>query len=380
MSLHDHGAAVAEPVVAPSKRSARSALPATAIRIVLAGARGRVASALRAQLARELPSLRERIGLGLHLGGAFDRRGSVFEDAGIEPLALDQRLLHAAPPTIDQLLARLHAASTPTLLVDATGSSEWAAEYPHLLRAGIGIVTANKRAHSGSYRDWLALQQAARAGNVPLRYETTVGAALPVIGTLQCLRRRGERVLALEGVLSGSLSFVLERVQQGTRLSEALAEAIALGYTEPDPLEDLAFVDLHRKLVILAREAGQRLEPEQVRIDSLLPPGGSLAGLLAGHCDARWAERADIARRDDRRLVAVASWQLAGQARIEVRAEPAASPLARLAGGENLVRIRSEYHDALPITITGPGAGPAATAAGLLGDIIAACREWRPRD
>jgi homoserine dehydrogenase len=349
------------------------------VRLILAGARGRVASALRAQLAREQVAIRQRTGIDLVLAAAFDRRGAAFAAEGLAPLEAVQRIAQGEVLGQSQLLERIHALEGPALLIDATGSAEWAAEYAHLLRAGIGIATPNKRAHAGRYSEWLALRDAARSGNAPIHYETTVGAALPVISTLHSLRQRGERVIGIEGVLSGSLSFILSRVQHDVALSEAVAEAIRLGYTEPDPLEDLDFIDLRRKLLILTREAGQRLEPEQIRVDSLVPDGVSLAALLSGQCDEAWRQQAQAARANARRLVVVAEWQQAGQARIGVRAEPVASPLARLAGGENIVRIRTEYHDAIPICISGPGAGPAVTAAGVLSDVVAASRQLLAR-
>jgi homoserine dehydrogenase len=345
------------------------------VSLVIAGARGRVASALRAQLAREQPTLEDRCGIRLVLAGAFDRHGSCFDAAGMAPLAAPTRMAQATLTHSDPL-QQLHDLAGPCILVDASGSQQWADAYVPLLNAGIGIVTANKRAHSARYSDWLALRAA--AGKAPLHYETTVGAALPVISTLHSLAARGERVLGIEGVLSGSLSFILTRVQQGTPLSAAVAEAIRLGYTEPDPLEDIGFSDLRRKLLILAREAGQRLEPEQIRVDALLPDDVSLDALLAGTLDAEWSERAARALAHRQKLVAVASWQLAGQARISVRAEPLDSVLASLAGGENIVRIQSEYHDALPLCIRGPGAGPAVTAAGMFSDMISAARAWLP--
>jgi homoserine dehydrogenase len=344
------------------------------VQLVLAGARGRVASALRAQLAREQPALLNRAGIELIVAGVFDRRGALFDPNGIVPLSVAQRLTDCAPTPTQSLIEHIHALPGPVVFIDATGSAEWAAEYPHLLRAGIGIATPNKRAHSGSYREWSQLREAALMGRAPIHYETTVAAALPVISTLRNLQQCGERVLSIEGVLSGSLSFILTRVQQGIALSEAVAEAIRLGYTEPDPLEDLDFVDLRRKLLILVREAGQRLEPEQVRVESLLPRGATLAALLTGAFDNAWRHRAHTARASGQTLVAVAQWQTAGQARIYIRAETKHSPLARLTAGENIVRIRTEYHDAIPICISGPGAGPAVTAAGIFSDVLAASR------
>lgn len=343
--------------------------PVAPVQLILAGARGRVASAFRqllqrAQRTQQLNSLR--------FAGAFDRRAARFHASGFEALELGFELPEHGPQSQDSLIERLSALQGPKIFIDATGSREWADAYPDLLRLGVGIVTPNKHAFAGGYARWQQLHDHAAAAGLPLHYETTVGAALPVLSTLQSLRQRGERIVAIEGVLSGSLSFILDQLQGGKRLSEAVAEAIQLGYTEPDPLEDLCFRDVCRKLLILSRSAGHRLEPQQVRIDALLPEATSLSDLLTGACDADWQARVQQARAGGQKLVALASWQIAGEARISVRSVGQDSPLAQLAGGENIIRIRTEFHDAIPITIKGPGAGPEVTAAGLFGDVLQA--------
>src|SRR5205085_9766776 len=182
----------------------------------------------------------------------------------------------------------------PMLLIDCTASDEIADRYLPLLTQGIGVVGANKRANSRCFASWQLLQRTAREQRAPYRYETTAGAAIPLLGPLRDLRLRGERVHALHGVLSGSLSFLLHRLHEGCAFSAAVEEARLLGYTEPDPLEDLRALDLSRKLLVLARECGFALEPAALEVESLFEPApGDARALplqLAG-ADAGWRER-----------------------------------------------------------------------------------------
>jgi homoserine dehydrogenase len=346
--------------------------------LVLAGARGRVASALRRQLARRRGALLAQAGVDLRLLAAFDRRGFAFDLQGLDAVATDADFAARGDGDLEGLLAHLcRPGGASTLLVDCTASDEIADLYPRLLAAGIGVVGANKRANARSHAHWERLQRDARAHGAPYRYETTVGAAIPLLGPLRDLRLRGERVLSLEGVLSGSLSFVLHRVQAGADLSDAVAEAVSLGYTEPDPLEDLRASDLARKLLVLARESGFALEWSDLRIEPLVDPEAAASlGLTAALRaeDARWRERARVAAARGERWVVLAGVD-AGGGWIGPRRVPADSPFAALPAGQNMVRIRTDLQDAAPLLLGGPGAGPEVTAAGLLSDIVAAARD-----
>jgi aspartokinase/homoserine dehydrogenase 1 len=376
LDVHPAPAATAiAATTAPAPRArADDAADAPVVDVVLVGARGQVGSALRALLAREAADLPRRAGLRLRLRAAFDRRGLAEDPAGLDPLA------PAFAPRREgdwpALRARLQAGGAPTLLLDCTASDAIADEVPALLAAGIGVVAANKRANARRHADWAALQALARRHRVPWRYETTAGAAIPVLGPLRALRVRGERVLRLEGVLSGSLSHVLGRLQAGARFSDAVLEARALGLTEPDPREDLGGQDLARKLLVLAREAGFAIEPEDVRVRPLAalddrPLAAALAALPRD--DAGWAEWAARAAAAGRRLVALARVDASG-GEVGVVALDADDPLARLAPGENRLRVVTEFQHAPPLLLGGPGAGPQVTAAGVLGDALAAAR------
>jgi aspartokinase/homoserine dehydrogenase 1 len=368
------------PVAGPAP-ALRPAAPARRVDVVLAGARGQVGSALCRQLARQAAALRDEGGIDLRLVGAFDRHGLARSAAGLD--APDRRTYAArAPGDVDALLdGARRAGARPLVFVDCTASDAIADLYPALLSTGIGVVAANKRANARSAAAWRALQDAARRGGAPYRYETTVGAAIPVLGPLRDLRLRGERVLGLEGVLSGSLAHVLARVHDGLAFSAAVAEARTLGYTEPDPLDDLCAVDLARKALVLARECGFALEPGAVRIEALVDAAAAQRDGLAaalGAQDAPWQARAALARRRRARWVVLVRIGPDG-ADIGARRVPLSSPFAALPPGQNLLRVRTALQDASPLVLGGPGAGPEVTAAGVLTDLLAAARDLARR-
>jgi aspartokinase/homoserine dehydrogenase 1 len=355
-------------------------ISSTPVELVLVGARGQVGSALRRRLGREQARLREQAGLDLRLVAACDRRGFAFDGRGLAPAELEPALAPRSDGDLERVLCR--SGSAPMLLVDCTASEEIADRYLPWLSAGIGVVGANKRANSRCFASWQELQRVAREQRAPYRYETTAGAAIPLLGPLRDLRLRGERVHSLRGVLSGSLSYLLHRLHEGCAFSAAVAEARALGYTEPDPLEDLRATDLTRKLLVLARECGFALERSAMAVAPLFEPepgdaDAPLEHLLAAR-DHDWAGRIHAAAARGERLVVLAEADAAG-ARIGVRAVPAGSDFGRLLPGQNLVCVRTELQDATPLSLGGPGAGAEVTAAGVLSDVVAAAAEFAAR-
>lgn len=345
----------------------------TRIDLVLVGARGQVGSAFRHRLAAQQAAIARRCGLDLRLLAAFDRRGLAHDLAGLPPDGLEPHLQPRREEDIEALFAHLkRPGHTPVVVVDCTASDAIAARYPEWLAAGLGVVTANKRANARELDFYRQIQRAAATGEAPYRFETTVGAAIPLLGPLRALALRGERVLAIRGVLSGSLAFLLERLHAGESFSSALRAAQALGYTEPDPGEDLRAEDLARKLLVLAREAGFPLEATQIAITAFSPAASSDPAGWHQQLhdeDARWAARIAEAMSKGLRWVMLAEIDADG-ARIGLRALPAASPFASLPAGQNLVRIETELQGERPLWLGGPGAGPDVTAAGVLSDVI----------
>ncbi|MBO9883280.1 hypothetical protein [Xanthomonas sp. D-109] len=347
-----------------------------AIDMVLVGARGQVGSAFRAQLARQELVLRQE-GIYLRLLAAFDRRGFAFDAAGLVPQGVVEQMRPREKGDRDRLLDLLCATRVNrAIVIDCTASDDIADLYAGLLGSGVGVVAANKRANSRDLATYQHLQRLARDYRAPYRYETTVGAAIPLLGPLRDLRLRGERVRSIHGVLSGSLSYILHRMHEGSSFSCAVREARELGYTEPNPLEDLCAVDLVRKVLVLAREAGFMLEYDAVSVEPLsalhdVPPD-ALFNALAEE-DALWGRRIAVARARGERYVVIA--QIDGDGgRIACRPIPENDAFAQLAPGQNLVNIRTDLQDRVPLSVSGAGAGVEITAAGVLSDVIAAAR------
>ena len=344
------------------------------VRLLVAGHTGRVGSRLVQLIAAQRARLATQSHLELHVSCQVNRSQCLWHDAEApwrKEIALRQE---GDWPTV---LRRFAAAPGPKLLVDCTASAEVAALYLECFGAGLGVVTANKIANSGSSAQHRELQRAALRSQVAYRYETTAGAALPLLAPLADLRASGDELTRVEAVLSGTLSFVFQRMHQGLAFSAAVREARDLGYSEPHPAEDLKALDSARKLVILLREAGVTLEPEQVRVQGLSPPALEgetdperyLAALAA--YDAQWAERLEACRRQGTRLACLAQYD-GREASIGVTPISAADAFGHLGPGETLVRAWTRRYQAVPLSIAGPGAGTEVTAGGLLTDILKA--------
>ncbi len=362
-------------------RVVRSSAAEPAARVLVAGASGRVGGELLRQLAAQRHALATELGGPLVVAAAADRRGFICDHRGVGAEALARP--GGERRDVAGLLAWLGGAPPrPAIFVDCTSAAAIAARYEDLLERGIGVVTASKLAPAGPLARQRRLHALARACGAPYRYETTVGAALPILGPLAGMRLAGDRLRGIAAVLSGSLSFVLARVMSGVAFSAAVREAMALGYTEPHPADDLGAEDVARKLVILLREAGVALERAAVTVVPLVataprtgePVDAFLERLATS--DTTWSWRAVAAAATRRVLVPVARWDGAG-ARFAVEEVEASSPLARLQPGENLVQVESDRYHAAPLLVAGPGAGPAVTAAGVLADLVLAAHQLR---
>ncbi|HEY4882251.1 MAG TPA: hypothetical protein VII08_01320 [Myxococcales bacterium] len=331
---------------------------------------GQVGGALLRQLAER--------GFGApRLVGVANSRRALSDGSGIDPgNALNRLWAEGERPGLEASVAALRqTAADVRVVVDATAAQEVAAHHARWLARGVHVVSANKLAAGGALGEWEALQAGAEAGGTRYGDAATVGAGLPALSTLRRLRRAGDTLVALTGVFSGSLSFLFNAYDGTVAFSSLLAEARARGYTEPDPRADLSGGDVARKLLIVARAAGVRLEERDIEVEDLVP--APLRELTLQAFLARLGELDELLER--RRHAAAASGQvlryvarLGSGERASVRLEALAPdhPCAQLSGADNLFAFTTRRYHVQPLVVRGPGAGPEITAQALLADVL----------
>ncbi len=255
------------------------------------------------------------------------------------------------------------------ILADLTASTATVPALQAALTAGCGLVLANKLPLAGPWEGARAFFEYPR-----LRYEATVGAGLPVIETLRYLLDTGDRITAIEGCLSGTLGYLCTELERGVLYSTAVAQARSRGYTEPDPREDLSGQDVARKALILARTAGWPLEAADLTVEPMYPESfASLSGAefmaATATLDEEYTARVREVQAEGQVLRYIARIG-PSEGRVGLAAVPRESLLGALRGPANYVALHTTRYDAIPLTISGPGAGPQVTAAGVLGDIV----------
>jgi aspartokinase/homoserine dehydrogenase 1 len=277
----------------------------------------------------------------------------------------------------DALLAALdESGATRRVVIDATASQETASRHAEWLACGYDVVTANKTAAAAAAPAWRALRNAASRGACVYGDAATVGAGLPVLSTLRRLRACGDALVAIDGVFSGSLSWLFNTYDGSRPFSALLREARAFGYTEPDPRADLSGADVVRKLVILARAAGRTLDADAVEVEDLVPAWLRRIDAATFLDNAEALDAAIEARRaqaasEGHVLRHLASLDASGRARVGLVAIDSSRDAARVSGTDNLFALTTERYRARPLVIQGPGAGAEVTAQALLGDLLA---------
>jgi bifunctional aspartokinase / homoserine dehydrogenase 1 len=305
------------------------------------------------------------------LCGVVNSRQMLLHAQGIDSTHLNER---GEKADLQRVVDWFKAAQLPhPVFVDCTASDAPVRYYEELLQAGISVVTPNKRATSSDFAAYKRLKKAP-CGSV-FRFETTVGAGLPVIGVIQSLIASGDKINKIEGTLSGTLSYLFNTYTPEMSFTSLLREAQEKGYTEPDPRDDLSGMDVARKLLILAREIGLPLELEDIEVENLVPEDcRGVEGLeaffeaLTRH-DALFSSRLSQARAHSRVLRYVT--QVAeGKASVSLEAVGEDHPCYTLAGSDNLISFTTDRYCDRPLVVRGPGAGARVTAAGVLADIL----------
>lgn len=316
-------------------------------------------------------------GARLRLLGAANSRHQQTQPSALTERRLRERLDAGGEARDDAaLLHALHAsAARDRVIIDATASIELAQRHPEWLAHGCHVVTANKALAGGELGGWHALR-AACARDARYGDSATVGAGLPALATLRRLRACGDRVTRIEGVFSGSLSYLFNHYDARQPFSTLLREACALGYTEPDPRADLAGEDVARKLLILARTAGYPLRRGDIEVENLVPeslrdvPRNAFLERL-DELDKPVAARHAAAASRGCVLRYLARFDADGAARVGLFEVTTSHPAAHLSGADNLFAFTTPRYAQRPLLIQGAGAGPEVTAQALLADVLA---------
>jgi len=336
---------------------------------------GCVGRTLIEQLRNATDRLRSERNIQLRIVGLADRSGLLHRSEGLLGSVIEQALeaklqgesIRSIQSAMSPISSFANLATVRTLFVDATAATDMASVWRDVLDAGAGVVLANKLPLCEEWSQSSTLFNHPRA-----RYEATVGAGLPVLSTLRTLIETGDAIERIDGALSGTLGFLTGRMSQGTCFSEALDEAVALRYAEPDPSEDLSGRDVARKAVILSRSAGLPVEFSDVVLEGLISDDQvlkvSMVAVSTSIDDALTKRFAD-ASRDGVALRYLAQVSPDGIHVGLVRVPPSDS-FASISGPENRVAFHTRRYAGHPLAISGPGAGPEVTAAGVLGDLI----------
>lgn len=338
---------------------------------------GLIGSTLIEQVRSQAKFLKEKRSLEVKIVGLANSRKMLFDEEGIHLENWKENLLSTGE-TVDlvgfiQKMKSLNLSNT--IFVDNTANEYVAHFYETILESSISISTPNKIATSSSYLQYQRLKTIAARRGVQFLYETNVGAGLPVLSTLEDLITSGDRIIKIEGVLSGTMSFIFNHFTKEKKFSEIVREAKLRGYTEPDPREDLGGADIRRKLLILAREIGLPLEAVDVKIENILPEAAETAPSVEAFFqelekhDAHFALMADKAAEEGKVLRMIACLDH-GKASIGLKAVDASHPFYALSGSDNMIVFTTERYKERPLVVRGPGAGAEVTAAGVFAEII----------
>lgn len=340
---------------------------------------GNVGSRLIAQLKQQQAYLQQHLRLQVRVIGLANSRKMVFNDEGIPLGAWKEALDNGQPMELDNFINNIHSKNLRnSVFADVTANDVLATKYDQLLQKSISVVACNKVACSSSYEYYSKLKDLASDFNAHFLFETNVGAGLPVIGTLNDLLRSGDTVNRIEAVLSGTLNFVFNHYNGERSFAEVVKQAQDEGYTEPDPRLDLSGTDVMRKIMILAREAGERLEMTDIANNSFMPEScmqgdvGNFYKEMARneeHFKALYKEAATAGKK----LKFVASYK-DGKAAVGLQHIDPQHDLYHLYGKDNVVLFYTNRYVEQPLVVKGAGAGAEVTASGVFADIIRAAR------
>ena len=337
---------------------------------------GLIGQALIKMIANQQQKLRGENELDIQIHGLANSRFMAFHEDGFD-LSNPYQLSESDEKTdLNKFIQTMEEMNfSNSVFVDCTASQDVAELYTQILEAKVAIVTPNKKANSSSMEQYRSLKRLAKKRGVKFLYETNVAAGLPVINTLQDLMLSGDRVIRIEAVLSGSMNYIFSELEKGDPFSEVVKKAKDLGFTEPDPRDDLSGMDVARKILILGREAEQEIEFDSIAIQSMVPEDCQSLGSvpeffekLKTH-DGEFAKLLKDAEAKGEKLRFMATLEN-GKAKVGLNALPLEHPFSGLSGSDNMILLTTDRYLDRPMIIRGPGAGADVTAAGVFADVI----------
>ena len=336
---------------------------------------GTVGGKLIEQIKSQYEELKKNSNLKLKVVGIASSKNAIFNRDGLNLDTYREELKESEPSNPEHLRDMILKMNIfNSVFVDCTASKEVAALYLSLLENNISVIAANKIAASSAYDNYYHLKQTAMQRGVKFRFETNVGAGLPIIGTINDLRNSGDKILKIEAVLSGTLNFIFNEIAADVPFSETVRRAKEQGYSEPDPRIDLSGTDVVRKLVILTREAGYKVEQEDVQKHLFVPDdyfNGSVEEFWKRlpALDADFEARRKKLYKESKRWRFVATMEH-GKTSVGLKEVDANHPFYNLEGSNNIVLLTTDRYKEYPMQIQGYGAGASVTAAGVLANVI----------
>jgi aspartokinase/homoserine dehydrogenase 1 len=338
---------------------------------------GLIGSTLLKQMQEQKSYLLKEYNIDFKVIGLANSKKKVTDAKGIDLTAWKDRLANSPEPmTMEGFMQDMIHLNLPnSVFIDNTASATVSNFYEQILSASISIVTPNKIASSSGYQQYNNLKELAKKHDVVYLYETNVGAALPVISTLRDLVNSGDKIMKIEAVLSGTLSFIFNTFDSTTKFSEVVKEAKLKGFTEPDPREDLSCSDVARKILILTRECGYAMESKDIIIHGFIPESCAKAPSVEDFftelekADAYFEEMRAKAEKEDKILRCIAKFE-SGKADIALQAVGREHPFFQLSGSDNIIAFTTARYPERPLLVKGAGAGAEVTAAGVFADMI----------
>lgn len=336
---------------------------------------GTVGSKLIEQIQLQHDKLKQNRRLQLNVVGIASSHHAIFNREGIDLNTYKEQLDNSETTNTETLRREVIGMNIfNSVFVDCTASKDVSALYQDFLEHNISVIAANKIAASSDYESYIKLKQTALAKGVKFRFETNVGAGLPIIGTINDLLNSGDKILKIEAVLSGTLNFIFNELSESVPFSEAVRHAKEQGYSEPDPRIDLSGIDVIRKLIILTREAGYKAEQENVEKQLFIPESffkGSLEDFWNNlpKLDAEFEEKRKQLEAENKRWRFVAKMEM-GHTSVALTTVEKGHPFYNLEGSNNIVMLTTERYKEYPMLIQGYGAGASVTAAGVFANIM----------